>query len=243
MKINEVAKLTGVTVRALHHYDKIGLLKPMKVTESGYRIYGEKELETLQQILFFRELDFSLNEIKEIMQNPSYDKTEALRKQKELLLQKRERLDGLITLVERTLKGNNTMSFKEFDMTEIEENTKKYADEVKKRWGNTEAYAQSKKKTEGYTKEQWENVGENMETLLEEFAKKKNLLPDSEEVQELVKKWQDHITENFYTCSKEMLSGLGIMYIADERFTENIDKHGAGTAAFMAKAIEVYCQK
>ena len=148
MKIHEVAKLTGVTVRALHYYDKIGLLKPEEITEAGYRIYSENDLETLQQILFFRELDFSLNEIKEIIQNPLYDKTEALENHKELLVQKRDRLNGLITLVENTLKGNESMSFKEFDMTEIEENKKKYADEVKKRWGTTKAYAEYEKKAD-----------------------------------------------------------------------------------------------
>lgn len=243
MKINEVAKLTGVTVRALHHYDKIGLLKPMEVTEAGYRIYGDKELEVLQQIMFFRELDFSLNEIKEIIQNPSYDKTEALRKQKELLLQKRERLDGLITLVESTLKGNDEMSFKEFDMTELEKEKEKYAKEVKERWGTTQAYAQSKEKTEKYTKEQWQEIGGTMEAILEEFAGKRELSPDSKEVREVVKKWQDYITENFYTCSDEILSGLGVMYTSDERFMKNIDKYGEGTAAFMAKAIDAYCQK
>lgn len=146
MKINEVAKLTGVTVRALHYYDKIGLLKPEEITEAGYRIYSENDLETLQQILFFRELDFSLNEIKEMIQNQLYDKTEALEKQKELLMQKRARLDELITLVEGTLKGEREMSFKEFDMTEIEENKKKYAEEVKERWGTTKAYAEYENK-------------------------------------------------------------------------------------------------
>ena len=140
MKISEVAKLSGVTVRTLHYYDEIGLLKPNKITEAGYRLYSNEDLETLQQILFFRELDFQLNEIKEIMMNPNYDKNKALNKHKELLIEKRERLDGLINLIDKTIKGDNNMSFKEFDNSKIEENKNKYAEEVKNRWGNTDAY-------------------------------------------------------------------------------------------------------
>ena len=109
MKISEVAKLSGVTVRTLHYYDEIGLLKPSKTTEAGYRMYSIEDLEKLQQILFFRELDFPLNEIKEIMINPKYDKIEALNKHKELLIEKRKRIDGLVTLIDKTIKGDNNM--------------------------------------------------------------------------------------------------------------------------------------
>ena len=111
MKISDVAKLTGVTVRTLHYYDEIGLLKPSEVTQAGYRVYNDTDLEVLQQILFFRELDFSLEDIRKIMQNPAYEKESALRKQKELLMQKRSRLDSLISLVDKTLKGEQDMSF------------------------------------------------------------------------------------------------------------------------------------
>lgn len=127
MKINEVSKLTGVTVRTLHYYDEIGLLKPSEVTSAGYRLYDNEALKTLQQILFFRELEFSLDEIKEIMSDPLYNRKDALAKQRELLMQKRIRLDGIINLVDKTLKGENDMSFKQFDMTEIEEARKEYA--------------------------------------------------------------------------------------------------------------------
>lgn len=126
MKISDVAKLTGVTVRTLHYYDKIGLLKPGDVTEAGYRIYNESDLAVLQQILFFRELDFSLEDIRKIMQNPAYDKENALQKQKELLLQKRNRLDGLLSLVDKILKGKQDMSFEQFDTTKIDETKKKF---------------------------------------------------------------------------------------------------------------------
>lgn len=243
MKINEVAKLTGITVRTLHYYDEIDLLKPSEMTDAGYRLYDSTALETLQQILFFRELDFSLNDIKEIMSNPHYDKVEALTKHKELLMTKRNRIDDLIHLVDHKLKGEQDMTFRQFDKTEIEANKKKYADEVKKRWGNTNAYAESEKKTKRYADAEWEILSGESDALLREFGKIRNMPPESKEAQDLVKKWQAYITANFYTCTNEILSGLGLMYIGDERFTQNIDQNGEGTAAFMAAAIEVFCAK
>lgn len=243
MKINEVAKLTGITVRTLHYYDEIGLLKPSEITDVGYRLYNNTALDTLQQILFFRELDFSLNEIKEIMGNPNYDKENALKKQKELLLQKRDRIDELVTLVDHTLKGEHDMSFKQFDVTEIESNKKKYAAEVKERWGNTDAYAESEKRTSSYDAAQWNATSKECQALLYSFSEIRDMQPDCEEAQALVKKWQDYITINFYNCTKEILSCLGLMYIGDERFTRNIDENGEGTAAFMDAAIKVYCRK
>ncbi len=243
MKINEVAKLAGITVRTLHYYDEIGLLKPMEIGSGGYRVYGEKELETLQQILFFKELDFPLGEIKEIMTNPAYNKAEALGNHRELLIEKRDRLNGLISLVENTLKGEKNMSFKEFDTINIEENRKKYAKEIKERWGTTKAYAESEKKTSSYNKEQWGMLNDEGSAILKEFSNNMDLQPNSEEIQGLVKKWQDYITKNFYNCTKEILSCLGIMYTEDKRFTENIDKNGQGTAQFISDAIAVYCKK
>lgn len=243
MKINEVAKLTGVTVRTLHYYDEIGLLKPNKVTESGYRLYNEDALSKLQQILFFKELEFSLNEIKDIITNPKFDKTEALRNQKELLIKKRQRIDKLIALADSTLKGEDTMSFKEFDMTEIENTKNKYAKEVKDRWGNSDAYKESEKKCNSYSKDQWREINEEGKNLLKDFASNREKPADSLEVQALVKQWQDYITIRFYKCTNEILKGLGIMYTQDERFKKNIDKNGEGTAEFISKAIAIYCAK
>lgn len=243
MKISEVAKLSGVTVRTLHYYDEIGLLKPSKTTEAGYRMYSIEDLEKLQQILFFRELDFPLNEIKEIMINPKYDKIEALNKHKELLIEKRKRIDGLVTLIDKTIKGDNNMSFKEFDNSKIEENKRKYSEEVKKRWGNTDAYKEYEKKTTSYDENSWNTINEEMAKILKEFADNRDKDVNSDIVQSLVEKWRGYITLNFYNCTKEILSCLGLMYIGDERFKENIDKYGEGTSEFMAKAIEIYCSK
>lgn len=243
MKISEVAKMSGVTVRTLHYYDEIELLKPSETTEAGYRMYSSEDLERLQQILFFRELDFPLNEIKEIMLNPNYDKNEALNKHKEFLIEKRKRIDGLITLIDKTIKGDNNMSFKEFDNSKIEENKRKYAEEVKNRWGNTDAYKEYEKKTSSYDGNSWNEINEGMVEILKEFADNREEDPNSDIIQSLVEKWQSYITSNFYNCTKEILSCLGLMYIGDERFKENIDKYGEGTAEFMAKAIEIYCAK
>lgn len=242
LKINETAKLTGITVRTLHYYDEIGLLKPGIITEAGYRMYDEKNLETLQQILFFRELDFPLNDIKNILNSPAFNRQEALLKHKELLIRKKEWLDGLITMIDETMKGETIVSFKEFDMKEIEETKKKYAAEVKERWGSSDAYKESEKKTAAYGKKEWEAITDSMNQIFAAFAdlNKQSLPPDSPQAKEAVKAWQEHISNNFYHCTDEILKSLGIMYIADERFTQSIDRFGEGTAAYMSKAIEAY---
>lgn len=243
MKISEVAKLTGVTVRTLQYYDEIGLLKPSNVTESGYRMYSNENLEVLQQILFFRELGFPLNEIREIMQNPAYNREKALEQHLQLLLQKRRHIDGLITLVERTRKGEKDMSFKQFDTSEMERSREQYAAEAKQRWGNTDAYAEYEQKAKNYDDPQWKLLHGEGAAILKSFGDNRHLDPACAEAQDLVKKWQTYITSSFYACTKQILSCLGEMYIGDERFTRNIDKYGEGTALFMATAIEIYCRE
>ncbi|MEY8002001.1 MerR family transcriptional regulator [Clostridium sp. Mt-5] len=142
--IKQVSDLTGISVRMLHYYDKIGLLKPSKFTDSGYRLYNNKALETLQQILFFKELDIPLKEVKEIMVSPNFDKMEALENQKKLLMLKRNKLNDLIELINKTLKGESTMSFKEFDMSEyfnaLEELKKEHEDKIIKAYGSVDKY-------------------------------------------------------------------------------------------------------
>lgn len=243
MKVSEVAKLTGVTVRTLHYYDEIGLLKPSKVTAAGYRLYSNADLEILQQILFFRELDFPLSDIREIMLNPTYSRETALQNHRELLLQKRKHIDGLISLVDKILKGDNDMSFKQFDTTEIKNARKEYAAEAKQRWGESDAYAEYEEKVSAYDDPQWKLLNGEGSDILREFGENRHLDPASKEAQALVKKWQEFITANFYNCTKPILSCLGEMYIGDDRFTQNIDRYGQGTALFMATAIEIFCQE
>lgn len=243
MKINEVAKLTGITVRTLHYYDQIGLLHPSETTEAGYRIYNQDALDKLQQILFFRELEFPLSHIKEIVSSQCYDRQETLTKHRELLLQKRKRLDALIGMIDTALGEEQCIDFQAYDMTGLNKMKEKYAAEVRERWGETEAYRESEQKTAGYDDLQWDMLkGEGAE-ILKAFGQNRHLKPESKEAQELVKRWQAYITDNFYHCTDEILSCLGLMYVGDERFTENIDRNGKGTAEFMSKSIEYFCTK
>ena len=170
MKIQEAARLTGVTERTLRYYDRIGLLHPSGMTESGYRLYDEDALRRLQQILFFRELGFPLAQIREIMDSPGYDMNEALRRHRLLLIAERDRLNGLIDLAERTLKGENDMSFDAFDRSGIDRQRDAYAEEARRRWGGTDAYAESEKKTAGYGKEQWAAIQQEADEIFAAFA-------------------------------------------------------------------------
>lgn len=240
MQIKEFAKFTGVSVRTLHYYDELGLLKPAFVDKSsGYRFYDEKSLLRMQEVLFFRELDFPLKEIKEILSSTDYDMEKALCEQKRLLVLKKERLEKIILAVEGAMKGENVM--KAFDNSEFET----YKAEAKERWGKTDAYKDYTEKTKNYGKGKWSSLVSDMDSILEEFAvcMKNGSAPDTDESQSLVKKLQNHITENYYTCNREILSGLGQMYVADERFKNNIDKHAEGTAEFISEAIAIYSQK
>ena len=240
MQIKEFAEFTGVSVRTLHYYDEIGLLTPAFVDRAtGYRFYDENSLLRMQEILFYRELDFSLKSIGEILSSPNYDKSKALNDQKQLLTIKKERLERLILAIDGAMKGENIM--KAFDNTEFD----KYKAEAKEKWGNTDAYKEHAEKTKNYSKDKWNNVIGTMNDLMAEFAlcMKNGVNPNSAEAQNLVKKLQEHITENYYNCTNQILAGLGQMYVADERFKNNIDKHADGTAAYICDAIQIYCQK
>lgn len=244
MQTKEFAKLTGVSVRTLHFYDEIGLLKPSHVDEqTGYRFYDERSLERMQEILFYRELDFPLKDIAKILTSPDYDKQKALKEQRHLLTLKKERLERLITALECAVKGDDTMNIQVFDNSEFEAAREEYAREARERWGSTDAYRESAEKTADYTKDKWVALQKEMDDLLEAFAACKNrgAAALDASAQKLVEQWQAFITEHYYICTKEILAGLGQMYVADERFRKNMDRHGEGTAAFMSEAIAVYC--
>ena len=240
MTVNEVSKLTGVSIRTLQYYDKIGLLHPAKYTEAGYRLYDEAALETLQQILLFRELEFPLKDIKEIISSPDFDRSKALEQQIELLTLKKEHIENLIDLAKGIkLLGVRKMNFDAFDTSKIDE----YAAQAKASWGKTSAYKEFEEKTKGRTKEEDQRVYQGMIDIFGEFGQIRNTDPASGEAQALVKKLQDYITEHMYTCTKEILSGLGKMYAGGGDFTTNIDRFGGeGTAVFASKAIEIYCK-
>lgn len=243
MHIKEFAKLCGVSVRTLHYYDEIGLLKPAFVDEqNSYRFYDEKSLMRIQEILFFKELDFPLKSISEILSSPDYDKQKALKEQRKLLILKKQRLERIIDALDNAQKGKITMNA--FDNNDYDTARKQYEVEAKERYGKTDAYKEHEQKTASYSKDKWQQVNDGLNAVLAQFAEclQSGQAPDSDEAQSLVKNLQNYITENFYTCTNEILKGLGQMYVADERFKANIDKHAQGTAQFISKAIEIYCK-
>jgi DNA-binding transcriptional MerR regulator len=249
-RVKEMAQLAGVSVRTLHHYDAIGLLKPHSLTEAGYREYTHEDLQRLQQILFFRELGFNLREIKEIMDNPSFDRLEALRSQRQLLFKQKTRLERIIELIEKTIiseQGEKSMEkkemFKAFDTTDIDTHRKLYADEVKKRYGHTDAYRESRKRTSHYDKQQWADIMAQCNDIFNTMAQLMDRDPGDQAVQEVVETWRNYIDKNFYTCTPEIFQSLGEMYTSDERFTANIDGIRPGLAQYLSTAISIYCAK
>lgn len=240
MTVNEVSKLTGVSIRTLQYYDTIGLLPPAGYTEAGYRLYDDTAMERLQQILLFRELEFPLKEIKRILDSPHFDRNRALEQQIELLTIKKEHLENLI-LFARGIKGIGVkyMDFRAFDTKKIDE----YSKLAKEQWGHTAEYKEYEEKTKSWTKDDEDAVADEFMKIFVEFGQMKEMDPLDESVQAQVKKLQDYITEHFYTCSPKILNGLGKMYAGGGELTENIDAAGGtGTAEFASKAIDLYCQ-
>lgn len=240
--VSETAKRTGVSVRTLHYYDSIGLLKPAEVRGSGYRYYDEESLQTLQQILFFRELEFSLRDIRNMLQSPLYDKRLAMKRQRELLICRRRHIDALIALADETM-GENTMKKVTTTAEELSRVKAQYAAEAKEKWGATSAYQESVKREAARSGAEESVMAAEADAIFAVFAEKRGCDPTAPEVQELVKRWQDHISHWYYPCTAEILAGLGQMYVGDDRFTQNLDRFGAGVADLMSRAIAVYCQK
>lgn len=238
--VKEVSRLTGISVRTLHHYDAIGLLPPTRVTEAGYRLYDNAALQRLQTILLLRQLQFPLKKIREILESPGFDPKDALADQIRLLELQRQQLDHLIAHA-RNLQttGGLSMDFSAFDTTELDT----YAAEAQRRWGGTDAYQEFSQKTKGQSKAQLKTYGDGLMDIFAELGKIRHLSPASEEAQALIARLQSFITEHFYTCTKPILRGLGQMYIAGDSMTGNIDRSGGeGTAAFAHEAIEIFCK-
>ncbi len=238
MTVHEVSALTGVSIRALHLYDRMGLLPAASKTEAGYRLYDDNSLERLQQILLFRELGFPLKEIREIVDSPVFDRNKALEQQEKLLELKKEHIENLIDLA-RGIRaiGVKYMTFDAFDTRKIDE----YARQAKASWGTTPEWKEYQKKSAGRTVEDESKIAVKIMEVFGEIGKIRDTSPESPEAQRLVRKLQDSITENYYTCSNEILSSLGKMYAGGGSFTENIDKAGGpGTAEFTNRAIEAY---
>ena len=234
--VKEVSELTGVSVRTLHHYDAIGLLHPTRVTDSGYRLYDDTALRRLNAILLLRELEFPLKEIGQILDSPGFDPIAALEDQIRLLELKREHLDQVIAHARSIQKtGVIELNFKPYDNSEQE----RYAAEAKERWGKTDAYREYEAKGKSQKENQF--AGEAMMDIFREMGQIRDLSPDAPEAQALAAKLQNHITANYYTCTKPSFAGLGQMYVTDDRFRANIDAAGGeGTAEFAGKVIAIY---
>lgn len=239
MTVHEVSQLAGVSVRTLHHYHQIGLLRPVKISEAGYRLYDESALERLQFILLFRELQFPLREIKGILDSPDFDRNRALEQQIALLRMKKEHLENLIDLAcGIKMTGVKNLDFTVFDTKKIDE----YARQAKESYGHTPEFRQFQEKTKGRTREREREISVDLMGILAKFGEMQQLDPGERPVQEQVKRLQDFITEHFYDCSNEILWSLGQMYAGGGSMTENIDRAGGeGTAEYAARAIQTYC--
>lgn len=242
MTVKEVADLAGISVRTLHYYDDIGLLVPDEITDSGYRLYSDENLETLQQILFFKELDFPLKEIKTIINSPAFDRQKALWFQRKMLLEKRKRIDKMISTIDKTIqhtKGDMPMSNKEkFQGFDFSRNP--YENEVRKIWGD-EAIDQTNKKINHMSKAEQKELSAQMNAIYRNLGGLKEMSPASDKAQAAIKEWYDFLNDHTgYHYSLEAFKGLGQMYVEDERFTQNIDQFGEGLTKFMRDAMVIF---
>lgn len=244
--IGETAKLLNISIRTLRYYDEIGLAHPAEISPAGYRFYDEAAISRLQQVLFFRELEFPLRDIADILSRPDYDTRQALSRRKELLLLERRRLDELIALADKTLGGIVMKPEKKTAKNaaaELEAIKAKYASEAAERWGKTDAYQESAKRQAARDASQEAAVAAEADEIFASFAAAMDQDPASSAAQALVQRWRDHLNAHYYPCSKEMLSCLGQMYVQDARFTENLDRYGDGNARFISDAIACYCSQ
>ncbi len=248
LTVGEVARLAGVTVRTMHHYHEIGLVVPEGRTVSGYRRYGRAEVERLQEVLLFRELGFALDEIKEIVTQPGYRREAALLRQRELLEAQHDRLLTMIEAVDKAVIAERTgIRMSSEEMLEVfgDFDPAEYEVEARERWGDSAAYQQSTQRTARYTKQDWEAIKAENDALYGRFL---DLMAAQEPASsaaamDVAEEHRAHISKWYYDCSKEIHAGLGEMYIADARFTANIDKAGSGLAAYMSAAIAANAER
>jgi DNA-binding transcriptional MerR regulator len=245
--VRQLARLAGVSVRTLHHYDQIKLLKPSARTEAGYRLYGEADLLRLQQILFFKELDFSLAEIQTILDRPGFDQVEALRMHRRMLGERAERLARLLRTVDRTiakLTGEDTMPVTDEELyegfsPEEREQLLGYEAEARERWG--EMAAESQRRVRQMSKAQWRAIRQEGDAITRRMAELMGRPVSDAEVQAAMARQHAWI-ENFYPCPAEIFRGLGQGYVDDPRFTAAYDKYRPGLAVFMRDAMAYYAE-
>lgn len=245
--VQKLGKLAGVSTRTLRYYDEIGILKPARINSSGYRIYGQAEVDRLQQILFYRELGVSLESIKDIVTAPSFDGAKALREHREKLLEKREQLDLLIANVDKTIvltEGRIKMTDKEkfegFKQKMIDDNEKKYGKEIREKYGN-DAVERSNNKVKNMTQEQHAALTKLNEELMATLGSAfKTGNPAGELAQKAADLHKQWLTFYWDSYSKEAHAGLAQMYVDDERFKAYYDKEQSGIAEFLRDAVFIY---
>ncbi|MFD3929012.1 MerR family transcriptional regulator [Streptomyces sp. NPDC058614] len=240
--VGQVAGFAGVTVRTLHHYDEIGLLAPSGRSHAGHRRYSDADLDRLQQILFYRELGFPLDEVAALLDDPEADPRAHLRRQHELLTARIEKLQEMAAAVEHAMEarrmGINLTPEEKFEVFG-DKDPEAHAEEAERRWGGTEAYAESQRRAARYTKDDWKRMqaevaswGERYDALMEAGEP-----PTGERAMDMAEEHRQHITKWFYACSYEIHQGLGDMYVSDERFKEFYDSMRPGLAEHLRDAI------
>jgi DNA-binding transcriptional MerR regulator len=248
LTVSQVARLAGVSVRTLHHYDEIGLLVPSGRSEAGYRLYEQPDLQRLQQVLFFKELGFPLEEIARIVRDPAFDLQAALLMQRRLLTERASRVQALIQAVDAALDSleKGTVMTKE-EMFEVfgDFDPAKYEDEVRERWGNTEAYKESARRTKRYNKKDWEQIKAEGEQIERELAAQLEAgrVPTDPAVMAVAERHRAYIERWFYPCSHELHRGLGELYVSDTRFTEHFEKVRPGLAQFTRDAFQANAER
>ena len=238
MTVAQMSKRTGVSVRTLHHYDQISLLRPTEVTEAGYRLYDDTALDKLYMILVYRELGLHLNEIGSILDAPDYDRNRVLEHQIQLMQERVEKLQNRISFARGMLMlGVKYMDFEGFDPKKMDE----YSQQAKVLYGKTDAYKEYEQKQKGRTKEQAKHLNAQVMDFFARLGKMRPCAPDSEETQNRARQLQVFFTEHFYTCTPQILKGLAESYAGGGSMTENIDKAGGeGTGAFAKQVIDIY---
>jgi DNA-binding transcriptional MerR regulator len=240
--VGEVAALAGVTVRTLHHYDRIGLLSPSGRSAAGYRLYTPADLDRLHQVLLYRELGFSLEDVAALLSDDA-DPEAHLRRQHRLLRDRLDRTQQMVAAVEKEMEARAMgMSLTPEEKFEVfgEFDPDQYEEEVQERWGETDAYAQSKRRTSSYTKEDWVRIKAEGEDVEARFAAAlaAGVPADSEQAMDIAEEHRQQISRNFYDCPPGMHAGLGRMYVEDERFTAHYEKRAAGLAQYVSAAVQ-----
>ena len=248
MNVGEVAALAGVTVRTLHHYDRIGLLSPSGRTAAGYRQYAPADLDRLHAVLLYRALGFSLEEVATLLDDPSADPAEHLRRQHRLLLDRLDRTSAMVAAVEKELEARTmgiSLSPEERFEAFGEHDPAQYDAEVEERWGDTDAYAQSQRRTAAYSKEDWLRIRAEAEDLEVRFAAAlaDGVPAESGPAMDLAEEHRQQITGTYYDCPPELHAALGRMYLEDERFAAHYDGRAPGLARYVSTAVQANARR